>query len=50
LILYFLMIIFTTLNIKNLKMKLYVILGIFLTHIVYGLGFIRGLIRIKFKH
>jgi len=50
LILYFLMIIFTTLNIKNLKMKLYVILGIFLTHIVYGLGFIKGLIRIKFKH
>jgi len=49
LILYFLMIIFTTLNIKNLKMKLYVILGIFLTHIVYGLGFIRGLTRVRFE-
>lgn len=50
LILYFLIIFFTTLNIKNLKMKLFVIIGIILTHIVYGLGFIRGLTRIKFKH
>ena len=47
--LYLLMILFTTLSIKNLKMKLYLILGIFLTHIVYGSGFIRGLTRIRFK-
>jgi len=50
LIFYFLIIIFTTLNIKNLKMKLYVIHGIILTHIIYGLGFIKGLTRIKFEH
>jgi len=50
LIFYFLIIIFTTLNIKNLKMKLYVVLGIILTHIVYGLGFIRGLARVRFEH
>lgn len=50
LIFYFLIIIFTTLNIKNLKMKLYVVLGIILTHIIYGLGFIKGLTRIKFEH
>ena len=49
LIFYFLIIIFTTLNIKNFKMKLFVILGIILTHIVYGLGFIIGLARIKLE-
>ncbi|MGB3345721.1 MAG: glycosyltransferase [Candidatus Humimicrobiia bacterium] len=49
LIFYFLIIIFTTLNIKNFKMKLFVITGIFLTHIVYGLGFIRGLTRVRFE-
>jgi len=47
--LYFLLILFTTLNIKNLKMKLFVIIGIILTHIVYGLGFIRGLTRLRFE-
>jgi len=50
LIFYFLIIIFTNLNIKNLKMKLYVVLGIILTHIIYGLGFIRGLTRVRFEH
>ena len=49
LILYFLLILFTTLNIKNLKMKLFVIIGIILTHIVYGFGFIRGLTRMRFE-
>jgi len=49
LIFYFLLILFTTLNIKNLKMKLFVIIGIILTHIVYGFGFIRGLTRVRFE-
>ena len=49
-IFYFLIIILNTLNIKNLKIKLLVIVGIISTHIVYGLGFIRGLTRIRFEH
>ena len=49
LIFYLLIILFTTLNIKNLKMKLFVIIGIILTHIVYGFGFIRGLTRVRFE-
>ena len=49
LIFYFLIIIFTTLNIKNFKMKLFVITGIFLTHIVYGLSFIKGLTQVRFE-
>lgn len=44
LLLYFLLLVFSTFNPKHIRVWLLSIAGVFLTHVGYGIGFIRGLL------
>lgn len=44
LLLYFLLLVASTVNLKNIRVWILSIAGVFLTHVGYGIGFVRGLL------
>lgn len=44
LLLYFLLLVASTVNLKNIRVWILSIAGVFLTHLGYGIGFVRGLL------